>query len=117
MTFNGGSDGVSLNITGTAHPFTELTRAGTNAVTVSFWEYGDISQPDRQFAFYANGTGGRAISSHAPWSDGVVYFDTAGCCNGNQRLTSRDRCLRATKKVSGISTRSPRCLRQQGHLY
>jgi hypothetical protein len=88
MNFNGGNDGVSLNITGTAHPFSESTSAGTNAVTVSFWEYGDSSQPDQQFAFYANGTGGRAISSHAPWSDGVVYFDTAGCCSGNQRLTS-----------------------------
>jgi hypothetical protein len=88
MIFAGGNDGVNLNITGTAHPFSELTTSGNNAFTVSFWEYGDSSQPDQQFAFFANGTGGRAISSHAPWSDGVVYFDTAGFSNANQRLTS-----------------------------
>ncbi|MBX3745015.1 MAG: hypothetical protein KF833_06870 [Verrucomicrobiae bacterium] len=31
--------------------------------------------------------GGRGFSSHAPWSNNILYFDTAGCCDGTtQRI-------------------------------
>ena len=30
---------------------------------------------------------GRQLGSHAPWSDGNLYFDVAGCCDTNQRIS------------------------------
>lgn len=36
----------------------------------------------------AIGTDTRAINTHFPWSDGVLYYDVAGCCRLNQRMTS-----------------------------
>jgi len=41
------------------------------------------------FKFYRNGTGSntRGISAHLLWTDGVLYFDQAGCCNSDTRTS------------------------------
>lgn len=42
-------------------------------------------------AFWANSpssnNGQRGYQTHLPWSDNTVYFDHAGCCNADQRLS------------------------------
>ena len=44
--------------------------------TSSFW----IHSPSA-------GANERGFQAHVPWSNGTIYFDQSGCCNGNQRLT------------------------------
>jgi hypothetical protein len=34
----------------------------------------------------STGSGGRAAQGHTPWSNKNVYWDTAGCCGGTQRV-------------------------------
>ena len=61
--------------TGTAH----------NAITLSLWIFGDSSEPQNASVFYggsnADGSGTRSVNAHLPWSDSVIYWDTAGCCD------------------------------------
>lgn len=75
-------DAAFLNVAGTA-----------NAMSASFWikhvtvrgaTVVSVVQPG------ATGTGGpRGFQTHAPWSNSIMYFDTAGCCDlGTQRLNS-----------------------------
>lgn len=57
-------------------------------IGISMW----VNVPSFQasMAFYANSTTlERALSGHAPWSNGQLYWDTAGCCNGStQRINA-----------------------------
>ncbi|RYD29562.1 MAG: hypothetical protein EOP86_21505, partial [Verrucomicrobiaceae bacterium] len=59
--------------------------AAEDSFTVALWVYGAATQPRDGYLFYAstglNGTGDRALDAHLPWSDSVIYFDTAGCCD------------------------------------
>lgn len=61
-----------------------LSAIGPNdAVTLSFWEKWTTPVVN-SFALYGvspSSTGtSRGISTHAPWGDGTVYFDSSGCC-------------------------------------
>ncbi|HUV64717.1 MAG TPA: LamG domain-containing protein, partial [Sedimentisphaerales bacterium] len=52
-------------------------------VTIAFWAYGDAAaQPQAGFIFGAFQdpavSDSRVASSHCPWSNGTVYFDTGG---------------------------------------
>lgn len=70
------SDGSFMNLAGV-----------TDTLTVTFWQKRH-AQNDSS-AFWANSTtagGGRGAQAHAPWSNGRIYFDTAGCCNSDQRI-------------------------------
>lgn len=62
-----------------------LNLAGSqDQIGISFW----VNMPNFQssMAFYANSvTIERAMSAHAPFGNGQVYWDTAGCCGGTQR--------------------------------
>lgn len=53
--------------------------------TISMWIFGSDEQPSPQWNFYAGP--GRQLGSHTPWSDGNLYFDVAGCCNADQRIS------------------------------
>ena len=73
--------------------FDAITAA--NAVAVSAWIYGAASQPAAAFLFFAgsnaDGSGTRVLDAHVPWSDSVIYWDTAGCCDmSRQRLSTGD---------------------------
>ena len=61
-------------------------------ITFSFWQR-NVSPVRDQSSFWAlaEGEGGdRAAQAHTPWSDGTVYFDTAGCCDGGTQRTSQN---------------------------
>ncbi|MBN8247860.1 MAG: lamin tail domain-containing protein, partial [Verrucomicrobia bacterium] len=56
-----------------------------DAITLSLWIRGDESQPSNDSLFWAGsepqGGGIRSLNAHLPWSDQVIYWDTAGCCD------------------------------------
>lgn len=59
--------------------------ATTDEIAVMFWarKYNNNDSS----AFWANSTTtGRAYQAHVPWGNGHIYFDTAGCCGGGQRI-------------------------------
>ncbi len=63
-----------------------------NALTISLWTFGAADNPRDHYTFLgssvANGTGIRVVSAHLPWSDSVLYWDTAGCCETNRTRLS-----------------------------
>jgi hypothetical protein len=74
--------------------YVELTTAADGAFdslvdsdqfTISLWILGSDEQPQPQWTFYAGP--GRQLGSHIPWSDSTIYFDVAGCCGPNQRIS------------------------------
>jgi hypothetical protein len=57
--------------------------------TVTFWQRNDATGGD--FSAYwmlsqNSNNGQRGNQAHVPWSNGQIYFDTAGCCDPTQRL-------------------------------
>lgn len=62
--------------------------ATSDAFTLSVWTYGAATMPVDHYLFYGssgtNGSGSRLLDAHLPWSDAVIYFDTAGCCDPAQ---------------------------------
>ena len=63
--------------------------------TIAFYLFGNDEQPQNQWTFWFGP--GRQLGSHAPWGNGTVYFDVAGCCAANQRIQKNipDRSLYA----------------------
>ncbi|HEX2750714.1 MAG TPA: chitobiase/beta-hexosaminidase C-terminal domain-containing protein [Verrucomicrobiales bacterium] len=63
-----------------------------NGVAVSTWVYGAATQPIEGFLFFAGseagGGGIRVMDAHLPWSDSVIYWDTAGCCDPARQRVS-----------------------------
>jgi hypothetical protein len=56
-------------------------------VTVSFWNFGDASQPRSDTSFYASGPGEpRVLNSHTPWSNSNVYWDAGAVGGGYDRI-------------------------------
>ena len=60
--------------------------AGIDEVSVSFWQK-NASTPSTS-SFWADP--GRALQAHVPWSNGSIYWDTAGCCNGGTQRINAD---------------------------
>ena len=60
--------------------------AAQNQVAISFWQ--NLSgTPDSSSMYAQSATVERGINVHSPWSNGRIYFDTVGCCDGNtQRI-------------------------------
>jgi len=58
--------------------------SSVNQVTVAFWQK-NYSIPSTS-SFWAEP--GRAMQAHVPWSDGQIYWDTAGCCGAGQRINA-----------------------------
>ena len=62
--------------------------AGGQAVSITYWQ--NLSGTPSSTAFWANSpgaTGGnRGMSAHSPWSNGISYFDTSGCCDPVNRI-------------------------------
>lgn len=62
-------------------------------VTISLWAFGGPQQPMVNSVFwFDSGSAGdsRNIMVHLPWSDGVIYFDTAGCCGNDTRIARQE---------------------------
>lgn len=67
--------------------------AGVNdQITVAFWQ--NLVEIAAQSSFWGlstdPATAGRGINVHAPYSDGTIYYDTAGCCGGATQRISRN---------------------------
>ena len=62
--------------------------AGTQSLSISFWQnLNAITQSTALWAESPSVT--RGLNAHSPWSDGNIYWDTAGCCtNGVHRLST-----------------------------
>ena len=62
----------------------------SQAMSISYWQF--LESTPSSTAFWATspsavGVGGqRGLNAHSPWSDGNLYFDTAGCCDGTNRI-------------------------------
>ena len=61
-----------------------------NTMAVSFWQ-NTQSNNSNTSSFWIHspsaGANERGFQAHVPWSNGTIYFDQSGCCNGNQRVT------------------------------
>ena len=60
----------------------------SQGVTIAFWYNRRGEQASNQWTFLFEDGDNRQLSSHAPWSDGNVYFDVSGCCGPNQRIAT-----------------------------
>ncbi len=70
--------------------------AVNDQITVSMWQsLYVVDQSNTFFWGVAPSTGNRGISMQTPWSNGIIYYDTAGCCDG------------ATQRVSVALTEVP----------
>ena len=91
------STGYSLDLGTSGNPFLLVTNGGflniassNNVLAMSMWvrEYG-IAASSAFWGQSPSSGGGRGWNVHYPWSDDVIYFDTAGCCDGNaQRISA-----------------------------
>jgi hypothetical protein len=60
----------------------------SNAVTISFWQYGATNQPLSQTCFEGVSDVGRELNAHVPWGDGNVYWDAFGNCDRINKLAA-----------------------------
>jgi hypothetical protein len=90
-----GADRAMVFGTGTQHLFIPdgsffNQAAAGDAVTVSFWQ--NLTGITSLFNLFvtspSSSEGGRGFSSHVPWGEGTVYFDSAGCCGPTQRINA-----------------------------
>ncbi|MBT6958335.1 MAG: LamG domain-containing protein, partial [Opitutae bacterium] len=72
-------DGEFLNIVATV-----------DQISVSFWQKNYSTPSTASFKGVSTGSSHRrGFFAHVPWSNGHIYWDTAGCCDGNtQRITA-----------------------------
>lgn len=59
--------------------------------TISLWAFGGPQLPMANCAFWFDsgiaGADARNLMVHLPWSDQAIYFDTAGCCGADTRVS------------------------------
>ena len=60
-----------------------------NAMSVSLWQKLNVVRNSSTFWFRAEAAGSNArnFQAHIPWGNNNIYFDTAGCCGGTQRIS------------------------------
>jgi hypothetical protein len=83
----GTAGGAAPALLGTDPAFLSAVNAAmaTDTLTVSFWQKKYNNNASSAFWFSAPTAmqGMRGFQAHTPWSDGTVYFDSAGCCLGD----------------------------------
>ena len=86
MDFGKTSDGQYVNV---ADANFLNAAALYDVMTISFWQKLDSVAKTSSFWGYAPSSNGyRGIQASVTWNDGVVYFDSAGCCEKpTQRLS------------------------------
>ncbi|MEI6789034.1 MAG: LamG-like jellyroll fold domain-containing protein, partial [bacterium] len=60
----------------------------SNAVSISFWQFGATNQPLGVTCFEGTSVIGRELNAHVPWSDGNVYWDAFGNYDRINKLTT-----------------------------
>ena len=93
LDMGAGNNGASVRVdAAAAGGFDRI--AALDQVTISLWTFGGPQLPaiNSVFWFDSGGTTGdsRNIMVHLPWSDSVIYFDTAGCCAGDTRISRQE---------------------------
>ena len=94
--FSGAAGDYAINLGGVNDRSAVLIENATldsalenNTMAVSFWQ--NTTQIGNTSSFWIHspsaGSNDRGFQGHVPWSNGTIYFDQSGCCNGNQRLT------------------------------
>ena len=85
-----GFTGGYVNVTEGADIFN--VASGQNAMTVVFWQKNNATPNSSSFWFHSptTGAGQRAFQAHAPWGNGSIFFDTAGCCDGGTQRINGD---------------------------
>jgi len=65
--------------------------AATDKLSVSFWQK-NVLRASSSFWFNSPGSnnGTRGFQAHVPWSDGTIYFDSAGCCAADTQRISQN---------------------------
>ena len=67
------------------------TASNNDTMTVTWWQFNNENLGSSAYWINSvnNANNFRGNQVHAPWSNGTVFFDTAGCCTGTtQRLSS-----------------------------
>jgi len=60
-------------------------------MTVSFWQWHQLVANATTFWMQSPSSGGgRGAGAHVPWGDQRIYWDTAGCCDGNTQRISQN---------------------------
>jgi hypothetical protein len=80
-----GGAGPAMLITDPALLSAVNTAMASDTLTVSFWQKKYNNNASSAFWFSAPTAmqGMRGFQAHTPWSDGTVYFDSAGCCGAD----------------------------------
>ena len=92
MDFGTNGNSATVKIAGAADGFLDDTTIN-DAITISLWTFGGTELPERNSAFSAHAdiNGGSVIAkSHLPWSNGTVFWDTAGCCDTSETRISKN---------------------------
>ena len=93
LDLGAGGTGASVRVDAAAQGAFDLLQA-RDQVTLSLWTFGGAKLPMAHSLFWfdsgATGADSRNIQVHLPWSDSVVYFDTAGCCAGDTRISRQE---------------------------
>ncbi|MBM3846999.1 MAG: hypothetical protein FJ405_12030, partial [Verrucomicrobia bacterium] len=93
MDFGSGGKGASVRIPTAESGAFDLLRQLDQA-TVSLWAWGGPQLPaNNTVIWFDSGSpagDSRNFMVHLPWSDSVIYFDTAGCCGGDTRIARQE---------------------------
>ncbi len=95
-TLTAGDQALDMGATGGAGTGVIVEQGGfldlagaQDQIGISFWI--NTSSFQQSMAVYANSPSlERALSAHVPWSDGQIYWDTNGCCDGVRQRTNID---------------------------
>ncbi len=83
----GADDGVGELMRVAQAPFLNVA-AADDQITIVFWE--KLAEVVASSAFWgvspSSNQNQRGIQAHVPWSDRTIYYDSAGCCDGPQRI-------------------------------
>ncbi|MEJ6568430.1 MAG: lamin tail domain-containing protein, partial [Akkermansiaceae bacterium] len=86
MDFGTIGNGATIKINDAANGFLD-DAFDNDALTISLWTFGGAQLPAKTIAFSASAleTGATIVAkSHLPWSNGGIFWDTAGCCNASE---------------------------------
>ncbi len=93
LDLGSGGTGASVRVDAAAQGAFDLLQARDQA-TLSLWTFGGAKLPmAHSLVWFDSGAAGpdsRNLQVHLPWSDSVVYFDTAGCCASDTRISRQE---------------------------
>lgn len=81
LTLPGAGAGTMMDATSPAFINALNSLTGSQSMSITYWQ--NLGAITNSTAFWGQSASvGRGLNAHSPWSDGNVYYDTAGCCTG-----------------------------------